>query len=278
MTSKSRSNRRLSGGLAALPLALLAASAPASAETVQLTITYSAKLTGIPVGKAKIEAQLNGDDYSISGSGKVAGITALFADGKGNVSVSGILRDQLFQPTRYSQTIIDDEKKSVDMTFDGARVADVTFTPPPKEKDENRKKKKKKKQRAEPIPLTDEHKVGVIDPLSVFLLAAADMSGPGICNRTLPVFDGEERFDVVLTFEKQVKRGNQDAFICRAAYRPIAGHRPDKDTVKFMAANKDMSVWLAPVGTTGFVAPVEAHVRTQYGMLVIRADKFNVNQ
>lgn len=276
MTFESRSIRRLSGGLAALPLALMAVSEPATAETVQLTVNYSAKLSGIPVGKAKIEANLNGGDYTIAGSGKVAGITALFADGKGNVSVSGVLKDQLFQPTRYSQTIVDDEKKSVDMTFDGARVADVTFTPPPKEK--NRKKKKKKKKRAEPIPLTDEHKVGVIDPLSVFLLPAADMSGPGICNRTLPLFDGEERFDVVLTYDKQVKRGKQDAYICRAAYRPIAGHRPDKDTVKFMAANKDIAVWLAPVGTTGFVAPVEAHVRTQYGMLVIRADKFKVSQ
>ena len=276
MATHRRSIRPIFGTLAVLPFALLSFAAPVSADSVDLTVTYSAKLAGIPVGRAKIEAHLNDGDYSISGNGKVAGITALFADGKGNVSVSGVLKDQLFQPTRYSQTIVDDEKKSVDMTFSGARVVDITFTPPPKERNKDRKKKDDRKKRAERIPLTEEHKVGVIDPLSVFLLPAAELSGPGVCDRTLPLFDGEERFDVLLTFDKQVKRGKHDAFICRAAYRPIAGHRPDKDTVVFMAANKDMEVWLTPIGSTGFVAPLEAHVKTQYGMLVIKADKFQV--
>lgn len=282
MVTHCRSIRLLLGNLAILPYALLALAAPVSAGSVDLTATYSAHLAGIPVGKAQIEAHLNDGDYSISGNGKVTGITALFADGKGNVSVSGVLKDQLFQPTRYSHTIVDDEKKSVDMTFADARVVDVTFTPPPKSKDEKRKHKNKKKKkdedRASRIPLTEEHKVGVIDPLSVFLLPVTELSGPGVCDRTLPLFDGEDRFDVVLTFDKQVKRGKHKAFVCRAAYRPIAGHRPDKESVVYMASNKNMEVWLTPVGSSGFVAPVEAYVKTPYGMLVIKADKFRVGR
>ena len=271
------STSKLAAGLSALSVSLAFSIAQASAGTGDLTVNYSATISGIPIGKAKVEARLTDTDYAISGSGRVAGISALFADGKGQVSVSGILRDQVFRPVHYSQTIVDDEKKSIDMTFSDATVTDVTFTPPPKDKQANKKKKKKKNQLVE-IPLTDQHKSGVIDPLSVFLLPAAELTGEGICNRTLPLFDGEQRYDVVLTFDRMAKRGSEDAYVCAAAYQPIAGHKPDKKSVKFMVNNKKMEVWLAPVGMSGFVAPVEAHVNTQYGMLVVKADKFNVGQ
>jgi len=269
---------RLGCSLSVLSVSLALSVAPARAGSVDLTVNYSATISGIPIGKAKVEAKLADKDYAISGSGKVAGISALFADGKGRVNVSGILQDQVFRPTRYSQTIVDDEKKTIDMTFSDARVANVTFTPPPKDKQANKKKKKKNKVRLEAIPVTDEHKIDVIDPLSVFLLPAAELTGEGICNRTLPLFDGEQRYNVVLTFDRMEKRGSQDAYVCSAAYKPIAGHKPEKKSVKFMANNKKMEVWLAPVGLSGFVAPVEAHVKTEYGMLVVKADKFSLGQ
>lgn len=264
---------RLAGALPALAVCLGFSALPAAAESINLTVNYSATISGISIGKAKIEARLNGNDYAISGTGKVAGISALFADGKGNVSVSGILKDRTFQPARYSQTIVDDKKETVDMTFADARVVDVTFTPPPRKKNP----KKRKKKRSTAIPVTEEHKTGVIDPLSVFLLPADELTGEGICNRTLPLFDGEQRFNVVLTFDRKVERKGQDAYVCAAAYRPIAGHKPGKKSVKFMVNNKNMEVWLVPVGSSGYVAPVEAHVKTQYGMLVIKANKFQVS-
>jgi hypothetical protein len=263
--------------LSVLSVSLALSIAPARAGSVDLTVNYSATISGIPIGKAKVEAKLADKDYAISGSGKVAGISALFADGKGRVSVSGILQGQVFRPTRYSQTIVDDEKKTIDMTFSDARVTNVTFTPPPKDKQAHKKKKKKKNGLAA-IPVTDQHKIDVIDPLSVFLLPAAELTGEGICNRTLPLFDGEQRYNVVLTFDRMAKRGSQDAYVCSAAYRPIAGHKPEKKSIKFMANNKKMEVWLAPVGLSGFVAPVEAHVKTEYGMLVVKADKFSLGQ
>ena len=35
--------------------------------------------------------------------------------------------------------------------------------------------------------------------------------------------------------------------ICSARYIPIAGHKPTTKATQFMAQNKDMEVWLAPV-------------------------------
>ena len=38
-----------------------------------------------------------------------------------------------------------------------------------------------------------------------------------------------------------------DVLVCAARYNPIAGHRTGRKSTQFMADNKDMEVWLAPV-------------------------------
>ncbi len=269
-----RSSRRLVAGIAALSAIILAAG-PAGAGTVDLRVTYAASISGIPVGKANVEAQLAGSEYAITGSGRVAGITALFADGKGRIQVNGKLQDQVIRPARYSQTIIEDKKKTLDMTFSGTQVINVTMTLDKKKKKRAQKNPKKKKG-SRAIPVTEQHKKDVIDPLSVFLLPAAEMTGEGVCNRTLPLFDGEQRFDVVMTFDRKSVHDTRPVFVCSIAYRPIAGHKPGKKSVEFMVNNKKMEVWLAPIGKSGFVAPVEAHVKTRIGMLAIKATSFKV--
>jgi hypothetical protein len=64
--------------------------------------------------------------------------------------------------------------------------------------------------------------------------------------------------------------------VCAARYTPIAGHRPDRASTKFMAANKAMEVWLAPVGASGFVAPYRISVKTQIGTVVLDAQEFAI--
>ncbi len=248
---------------------------PAHADPVSLEVTYSASVAGLPVGKAKVEARLSDGAYVIAGSGKVSGISALFTDGKGKASVSGVTQDAQMRPAHYSHTIVDDDKQTLDMTFSGTRITDITLSEPERE---NKKKKKKKKKPSQLIPITDQHLRGVIDPLSAFLLPAAELNGDAICNRTMQVFDGKQRFDVAMQFDRQVKRDGISVFVCSLRYLPIAGHKPEKKSIKFMANNKKMEVWLAPVGTSGFVAPVEAHVKTQIGMLVVKAEEFRVGQ
>ena len=79
----------------------------------------------------------------------------------------------------------------------------------------------------------------------------ADPMDPANCNRTLPIFDGATRFDVVLSYGETrsvAKPGySGPVLVCNARYTPIAGHRPDRPGVKFMEDNREMSVWLAPV-------------------------------
>jgi hypothetical protein len=261
-------------------LAAAMITAPAMADPFSLKVSYSASVSGLPVGKARVEVRFVDGEYTISGSGKVSGISALFTDGKGKASVSGTMLDFETRPVRYNHTIVDDRKVSLDMIFSGDTISEITLLEPSKS-NKKKKRKKKKKKSANPsrlIPVTEEHKSNVIDPLSGFLLPASELTGDSVCNRTLNLFDGKQRFDVAMQFDRKVKRDGVGVFVCSVRYLPIAGHKPAKKSIKFMAENKKIEIWLAPVGNSGFVAPVEAHVKTQIGMLVVKAVEFQVGQ
>ena len=64
--------------------------------------------------------------------------------------------------------------------------------------------------------------------------------------------------------------------ICAARYVPIAGHRRDRPATKFMEENKDIEVWLAPVGDAKVLMPFRISLRTMVGTAVAEASEFSV--
>ena len=58
---------------------------------------------------------------------------------------------------------------------------------------------------------------------------------------------------------------------------PIAGHRSLRPSTKFMAENKEISTWLAPVAGTNMMLPVRISVKTMIGTAVIEASSFKVD-
>ena len=94
------------------------------------------------------------------------------------------------------------------------------------------------------------------------------------------MFDGYTRFDVALTYvgerEVSAKGYTGPVAICAARYVPIAGHRRDRPATKFMAENKDIEVWLAPVAGAQVLMPFRISVRTMVGTAVIEASEFSV--
>ena len=122
--------------------------------------------------------------------------------------------------------------------------------------------------------------------------APGDPLTPASCDRKLPVFDGRQRYDVTLRYDrmetaKPDRSENADPkaeagyegqlVVCKASYRAIAGHRPGRDSVTFMENNKDMEIWLAPVAGSRVLMPWKIAVRTEMGMAVITATSFVVN-
>lgn len=259
---------RCGGRLAAVALALFALPA-ASAWSATLNAEYSVRVSGIPVGSARLSVTSEEDRYTVEGSGRVKGLARIFSDGNAKGQASGQKSADHVIPARYShQWTEDGEKEEVDLGFQGNRVASVAIAPEPK-----RKRKV--------VPLTDEHKAGVLDPLSAVVFPVDDPSnGEAVCGRTLPLFDGQTRFDLNLAFSRvetiKGAKGSYSgpAYVCSVRYRAVAGHRPNRDSVKYMEANKDIEVWMAPVAGSGLMAPVEVRLRTKAGMLVMRAQKF----
>jgi hypothetical protein len=131
------------------------------------------------------------------------------------------------------------------------------------------------------VPVSAANKRGVVDPASALMMPAqsrGDLTDPENCNRTLPVFDGATRFNVVLSYgetraiEKPGYSG--PVLVCNARYQAIAGHRPDRPGVQFMEQNRDMSVWLAPVEGTRVLLPVRISVKTTLGTNIIEATRW----
>src|ERR1043165_7782185 len=110
----------------------------------------------------------------------------------------------------------------------------------------------------ERVPLTEAHRKGVVDPMSAGLMPVAgkgELLTPDSCKRKLAIFDGRTRVDIDLVYKRmdQVKadKGYQGpVVVCQVLYRPIAGHRPERAAIKYLVEQRDMEMWLAPVGGT----------------------------
>jgi hypothetical protein len=105
-----------------------------------------------------------------------------------------------------------------------------------------------------------------------------EATDPANCDRTIPVFDGWTRFDIALSFA-ETKAVDQAGYkgpvlVCNVRYVPIAGHRSDRPATRFMAENRDISVWLAPVAGTRVLVPLRISVKTTLGTNVIEATKW----
>src|SRR5262245_31148676 len=115
------------------------------------------------------------------------------------------------------------------------------------------------------VPLKPVHKVGALDPMSaVLMLTKADGRPP--CDRRVGIFDGKQRYDVVLTPKRLTRLqspngGLETAHVCRVMYEPIAGHRDNEDT-KTYAANRDVELVLRRIPGSEMLIPYSVTIPT----------------
>jgi hypothetical protein len=250
--------------------ALCATSLPAGAET--LKVTYEVSLIGLPLGSADLATVVDGSKYSVEVGAKLTGLAGLLIGGKGAANSAGAVSGPQPQPSAFAVTSrAGKEQRTVRMGLNGGNVAALAIMPPLEEKPDR-------------VPLKEVHKRGVVDPVSALLMpaaAAGSLTDPANCNRTIPVFDGAARFDVILkyaetkTVEKPGYKG--PVLVCNARYVPIAGHRALRPSTKFMEENRDMQVWLAPVEGTRLLVPMKISVRTMIGMSVVEASSWSLS-
>ena len=257
-------------GALALPVAAEAAprAHKAKAAPAGVAVDYSVNLAGITIGNAQLTGAFDGPRYRMDVSAVLTGLVGAVTGGQGSARSSGSIAAAPLPNAFSIATRTSSSGIAVRMALANGNVTQAEVTPPLLDTGDR-------------VPVTAAAKRGVIDPASALMMPArarADLTDPENCNRTLPVFDGATRFNVVLSYgeTRQVEKPGYSGpvLVCNARYVAIAGHRPDRPGVKFMEENRDMSVWLAPVEGTRVLVPLRISVRTTLGTNIIEATRW----
>jgi uncharacterized protein DUF3108 len=262
--------RGLAVSLAAC-LALCSADVAAQADA-RLNAHFKISMTGVSIGQLAWVVDLNAGSYTTSANGKASGALSMLVNGEGRVATRGTFDGDRLRPTFFSSNVVEDgEAAGLQMTFESGGVKTLRLDAPPKND--------------ERIPVTEADRRGVTDPLTAMLLAAppGDQNAllPAHCDRTLPIFDGQRRYDLLLSF-KRVDILKVDAgyagpvLVCAVALKPIAGYRADSMLVKYVGGRRDMEIWFAPITGTGVIAPARLVMPTLIGTLELAADRFEM--
>lgn len=236
----------------------------------KLDARYSATLSGIPIGRGAWVIDIADDQYTAAASGTTAGIVRLFASGQGSSASRGHVRRGNLLPSTYASSLTS-EKKSEELriVLQNGTVKDVSVEPPSPPQPER-------------LPVTDAHRRGVTDPMSAALMTVAGAGQPigtDTCARTLPIFDGRMRFDLQLAFKRfetvKADRGySGPVAVCAVTFTPIAGYIPDRPAIVYLARQRDMEIWLAPLAGTRVVVPYKIIIPTPFGLGVLEATQF----
>ena len=247
-------------------LAFLVCAAPAGADAGPVNGRYTISLAGIPIGTGTITGDVAGDRYALTVSAALTGVAAVVTKGQGAAQASGVLPPgKGAVSTGYALTASNGEMtRTIQVAMGKGDVAGVKIDPPFED-------------RPDRLPVLDSHKKGVLDPVSALVLPMASDNplAPENCNRTLPIFDGSQRFDVMLSYGG-VKPAKATGFkgqvlVCHVRFHAISGHRPEREAVKFMDANKDIETWLVKVDGAKVLIPFKVSIKTMVGTSVFEA-------
>jgi hypothetical protein len=236
----------------------------------KLDARYTASLAGVPIGKGAWVIDIGDDQYTAAASGMTAGILSVFTSGQGSGGSKGHVRSDGMVPSTYASSITADQKvEEMRLVLSSGTVKDVTINPPTPFNPSR-------------VPLTEANRRGVIDPMSGMLMRSpgnGDPLSPEVCRRTIPVFDGRMRFDLQMSFKrmdvaKADKGYRGPAVVCSVQFVPLAGYVPDRPAVKYLVAQRDVEVYLAPIMGTRVLVPFKVTIPTPLGRGVLEATQF----
>ena len=250
-------------------LLMLVAPGVASAQG-RLEAQYEASLAGIVVGKGAWTIEIGEDSYVASAYGGTSGLLKTMANGSGTGAAQGRVTNGALVPSAYqASTTTSKKSETIHINLANGNVKDFAIDPtPPVDPDR--------------ILVTDAHKKGVFDPMTGSLLRVAgnnDPVSPEACHAATPVFDGRMRYELRLDYKRMVtikaeKGYYGPAVVCAIYFVPIAGYIPDRPVIKYLTAQRDMEVTLAPVAGTRYLVPFRLVIPTPLGTAMLEATHF----
>ncbi len=251
-----------------LAASLAASTGPASAEG-KLEAHYRVTLAGLPIGGGAWVIDVADDRYTMAASGQVSGVLKAFSRGEGTAAVRGTIQGTRMGLSGYAMHIKSRNKvDEVRMAVAGGALKELAVEPPVEPNPDH-------------PPVTEAHKRGFLDPISAGMIPAAGANGigPEACQRTLAIFDGRQRYDLALAYKRMDKvkaeRGyDGPVVVCSVSYRPLGGHDPERQAIKFLRDNRDLEMWFAPISGTRFLGMYRIVIPTLLGSAVLNATRF----
>ena len=232
-------------------------------ERAQIAATYRVDLAAFNLGDFHLTAKLKGPAYELMAQGRFSLITGLIYRASGKTTSTGKLSKVGVKPSRFTVTYKGGSKKEERrLSFVDGAVDQVSIVP-------------RKRPNPRNVPIAKDQLEHVLDPLTAAFLSVRSKGSPSdlnICQQTVPVFDGKQRFDIILT-PKRAERLEENAppglsgplAVCRVKFVPIGGYRPDHPGIKFMTQTDDIEVWLVSLPRTDLYMPYRIVVPTTWG-------------
>ena len=261
---------RSAGFAAAALVAALGAATPAAAEgwPSRVDATYRVAFNGFDVGTFDFRADVLGSTYTVQGDARLSALLGAFK-WEGATRGAGQLAGNAPKPAGYTFEFRGVGKEgSIKLGFQQGAVTSVSALPaaPPL---------------PGTIPVREQHLKDVLDPLSA-VMAISRTANANPCGRKLAIFDGKQRFDLVLSYLRQQAVAEQKpsgqpgvAFVCRVRYVPIAGHRMTEET-RHMAATEGIEIALRPVPSADLFVPHQITIPTAAGSATLTAERINI--
>jgi hypothetical protein len=260
---------RLSGVLVA-GLLLLSGGTVAEAQSwpTNLRAVYEVNFNGFNVGTFEFQSEAEQRSYTLAGNARLSILLgAITWDGA--TRTFGSLVNQGPKPAAFSFDFKSNLRAgSTKIGFEDGAVTNVTNLPLAAPKPGT-------------IPVREHHLKGVLDPLSAIMAISRD-AGSSPCDRRVPIFDGKERFDLLLSYKGEMKIAEQQpsgqpdiAYVCKVRYLPIAGHKVDSET-QFMAANDAIEVALRPIPSASVLVPYQITIPTMAGYATIVSKRVEI--
>lgn len=238
-----------------------------SAWPASIAGQYKFSFNGFEVGAYQFQHDFNGKTYAASGTAEISAMFGAFT-WKGTIKSQGTIDALAPTPTAYLMSYEGKKVGSVAIAFDKRAVKSYEVLPP-------------KPPNPEAIPVKTDDLKSVFDPMTA-ILAISHTSGGKPCERSIPVFDGKTRFNLVMSYKGTEKTADKrpsglpsQLIVCNVKYVPVAGHKPKDFTNPWVGYDK-IEIALRPVPSANIFVPYRITVPTTIGSAIMSADKITI--
>jgi len=240
-----------------------------ASEWPNVRAVYDVNFNGFNVGSFEFQSQSEEESYSLVGNAQLTLLLGAIT-WIGETRSFGLIANQIPKPAAFTFDFKTNSKiGSTKMDFADGSVTSVRHLPPAPPKPGI-------------VPVREQHLRGVLDPLSAIMVVARNGAAANPCNRRLPIFDGKERFDLVLSYKGQVKVSEQQpsgqpgmAYVCKVKYQPIAGHKVDAEH-SHLATTDGIEVSLRPIPSANVFVPYQITIPTMLGYATINSRRIEI--